>query len=239
MNRLRGDRAGGGFNELIRMPGELESATMRILMAKLISGLMLTCLLSGTAWAQGRIATIDLRRVFDNYWKKRQAEAALKDRQSDMEKEDRNMVDDYKKVKEDYQNLLASANDQAVAAEERDKRKGAAEEKLRRMKEMEDSIAQYERTARQTLADQSDRLRANILKEITNVVTAKAKVAGYSLVIDTAAETANRTPVFLFSNNENDITEAVLQQLNSTAPTDLAKPEEKPAADDKKKGAKQ
>jgi outer membrane protein len=212
---------------------------MRIAFGKLISGLALMCLLEGSAWAQGRIATIDLRRVFDNYWKKKQAEAALKDRQSDMEKEDRNMVDDYKKVKEDYQSLLGSANDQAVSAEERDKRKAAAEEKLRRMKEMEDSIAQYERTARQTLADQSDRLRANILKEITNVVTAKAKVAGFSLVIDTAAETANRTPVFLFSNSENDITQAVLDQLNSTAPTDLTKPEEKPVADEKKKGGKQ
>ena len=36
------------------------------------------------------------------------AEAALKDRQTDMEKEDRNMVDDYKKVKDEYQGLLAS-----------------------------------------------------------------------------------------------------------------------------------
>ena len=212
---------------------------MRIVFGKLISGLVLMCLLSSSAWAQGRIATIDLRRVFDNYWKKKQAEAALKDRQTDMEKEDRNMVDDYKKVKEDYQSLLANANDQAVSAEERDKRKAAAEEKLRRMKDMEESIAQYERQARTTIMEQSDRMRANILKEITNVVTAKAKVAGFSLVIDTAAETANRTPVFLFTNNENDITDAVLQQLNSTAPTDLTKPEEKPVADEKKKAGKQ
>jgi len=211
---------------------------MRIVLGKWIAGLVLVGLLSSSAWAQGRVATIDLRKVFDGYWKKRQAEAALKDRQSDMEKEDRNMVDDYKKVKEDYQSLLASANDQAVSSEERDKRKAAAEEKLRRMKEMEDSIAQYERTARQTLADQSDRLRANILKEITNVVTAKAKVAGFSMVIDTASETVNRTPVFLFSNNDNDITDSVLQQLNSSAPTDLTKPQEKPVADEKKKGGK-
>src|SRR5215831_18818428 len=153
---------------------------MRIVLSKLIAVLVLLCLLSSTAWAQGRIATIDLRRVFDNYWKKKQAEAALKDRQSDMEKEDRNMVDDYKKVKEDYQSLLASANDQAVSSEERDKRKAAAEEKLRRMKEMEDSIAQYERTARTTIMEQSDRMRANILTEIRNVVNAKAKAAGFS-----------------------------------------------------------
>src|SRR6516225_1020156 len=203
-----------------------------------IAGTVLMGLLSGSAMAQNRIATIDLRKVFDGYWKKKQAEAALKDRQTDMEKEDRNMVDDYKKVKEEYQSLLTSANDQAVSSDERDKRKNAAEEKLRRMKEMEDTIAQYERQARTTIGEQSQRMRSNILTEIRNVVNAKAKAGGFSLVIDTAAETINSTPVFLYSNNENDITEAVLQQLNATAPADALKTEEKTADADKKKDSK-
>ena len=214
---------------------------MKNMLLRFVPVIVLISLLPGSAFAQGRIATVDLRKVFDNYWKKKQAEASLKDRQTDMEKEDRNMVDDYKKIKDDYQSMLASANDQAVSSEEREKRKTAAEEKLRRMKEMEDSIAQYERTARTTIMEQSDRMRANILKEITNVVSAKAKVAGFSLVIDTASETANRTPVILFSNNENDITDSVLQQLNATAPTEIAKPEETTPAttqDKKKEGKK-
>ena len=188
---------------------------------------ILIALLSGSAMAQNRIATIDLRKVFDGYWKKKQAEAALKERQSDIEKEDRNMVDDYKKAKEEYQSLLTSANDQAVSSEERDKRKNAAEDKLRRMKEMEESIATYERQARTTIGEQSQRMRSNILSEIRNVVNSKAKAAGFSLVIDTAAETINSTPAFLYSNNENDITDSVLQQLNSTAPADAVKNEDK------------
>jgi Skp family chaperone for outer membrane proteins len=156
-----------------------------------------------------------------------------------MEKEDRNMVDDYKKAKEEYQTLLTSANDQAVSSEERDKRKTAAEEKLRRMKEMEDSIAQYERQARTTIGEQSQRMRSNILAEIRNVVNAKAKAGNFSLVIDTAAESINSTPVFMYSSNENDITDAVLQQLNATAPADPLKTDEKPTGkDDKKKDNK-
>jgi Skp family chaperone for outer membrane proteins len=211
---------------------------MMNLLRGLVVSLALISLTGGSALGQSKMATIDLRRVFDGYWKKRQAEAALKDRQTDMEKEDRNMVDDYKKVKEEYQSLLAGANDQAVSSDERDKRKNAAEEKLRRMKEMEDTIAQYERQARTTIGEQSQRMRSNILTEIRNVVNAKAKAGGFSLVIDTAAETINSTPVFLYSNNENDITEAVLQQLNATAPADALKTEEKTADADKKKDSK-
>jgi outer membrane protein len=197
------------------------------LLRRVLVGLLFASLLGGSAMAQNRIATVDLRKVFDGYWKKRQAEAALKERQTDMEKEDRNMVDDYKKVKEDYQSLLSSANDQAVSSEERDKRKSAAEEKLRRMKEMEDNIASYERQARTTIGEQSQRMRSNILTEIRNVVNSKAKAAGYFMVIDTAAESINTTPVFLYVTAENDITDSVLQQLNSTAPADALK-EEKP-----------
>lgn len=213
---------------------------MMNLLRRIIPGLLLLSMLGGNALAQNRIATVDLRKVFDGYWKKKQAEAALKDRQTDMEKEDRNMVDDYKKAKDDYQSLLTSANDQAVSTEERDKRKNAAEDKLRRIKEMEDTIAQYERQARTTIGEQSQRMRSNILTEIRNVVNSKAKAAGYFLVIDTAAESINSTPVFLYANNETDITDAVLQQLNATAPADALKADDKTIdkPDNKKDGKK-
>jgi hypothetical protein len=67
------------------------------------------------------------------------------------------------------------------------------------------------------------------------VVNAKAKAANLSLVMDTAAETLNSTPVFLYTNNENDITDSVLQQLNATAPADALKADDKPAEPDTKK----
>src|SRR5204862_4514246 len=127
---------------------------------------MLLLLLTSEAWAQGRIATVDLRKVFDTYWKTKQASASLKDRAADMEKEHKNMLEDWKKAKEDYQGLLAGANDQAVSSDERDKRKKSAEEKLKYIKDTEDTIIQYEKQARSTLDDQRRRMRDNILSEI-------------------------------------------------------------------------
>ncbi|HWH68155.1 MAG TPA: OmpH family outer membrane protein, partial [Candidatus Sulfotelmatobacter sp.] len=187
---------------------------MKDVLRKLVAGLVLVTLLSSSAWAQGRIATIDLRKTFDGYWKTKQASAALKERQADMEKEDKNMIEDYKKAKEEYQKLLASTSDSAVSGEERDKRKKAAEDKLKQLKDLEDTITQYERQARNTLNEQTTRMRSNILAEIRNVVNGKAKAAGFSMVLDTAAESVNNTPVMLYSNNENDITDQVLKELN-------------------------
>jgi Skp family chaperone for outer membrane proteins len=69
-------------------------------------------------------------------------------------------------------------------------------------------------------------MRENILAEIKTVVNSKAKMGSYSLVIDTAAESINKTPVVMFSNGENDITASVLTQLNAMAPP-TAKEEKK------------
>jgi outer membrane protein len=213
---------------------------MKHLLGKIIPGLLLISLLSSSAWAQGRLATVDLRKVFDGYWKTKKADAQLKERAADMEKEHKTMLDDWKKGKEDYSTLLGDANNQVLSPEERDKRKKSAEDKLKQLKETEDTIQQYERQARTTLDEQRKRMRDSILEEIKTALTAKAKSAGYSLVIDIAAESANTTPVVLYCNNENDMTSAILDQLNANAPVELLKTDDKASEkkDDKKKDEK-
>lgn len=207
----------------------LTERIMRTLL-KITLVLLVTGLMALSAAAQGRIATVDLGKIFDGYWKTKQAEAALKDRATDLEKEHKGMIDDYKKRNEEYQKLLADANDQAVSAEEREKRKKNAETKLKEMKDLQETVAQFERQARTTLDEQKMRMRNNLLGEIRTAINSKAKSVGYALVLDTAAESAKNTPVLLYSNGDNDMTDAVIQQLNVTAPADAAKPAEaKPA----------
>lgn len=195
---------------------------MKSILRPLLAVVFCFCL-AGPALAQSRIATVDLRKLFDNYWRTKQADAVLKDQAADMDKEHKGFVDDWTKAKEDYQKLLTSANDQAVSAEERDRRKAAAEKKLLDIKELEQTIQQYERTATTTINEKKMRMRSNILSEIRAVINAKAKSVGYALVLDTAAETKDATPVVVYASSENDLTDAVLTQLNASAPADLPK----------------
>src|SRR5208282_5523830 len=195
----------------------------------IVPALLLVSLMNTTAWGQGRLATVDLHKVFDNYWKTKQADAALKDRAADIEKEHKSMLDDWKKAKVEYQTLLTEANNQTFSLEEREKRKKSAEDKLKQIKDSEDAIAQYERQARTTLDEQRKRMRDSIVEEIRTTVNGKAKSAGYALVLDTVAESANNTPIVLYSNNENDMTDAVLAQLNAGAPAETLKTDEQKA----------
>ena len=114
--------------------------------------------------------------------------------------------------------LIEKANDQAISAEERTKNKLSADKKMAELKETEQSINDFERRSRSKLADKQRIKREDIFKEIRAVIDAKSKAAGFSLLIDVAAESANGTPVILYSNGENDITETILTQLNATAP---------------------
>ncbi len=200
---------------------------MKYLLKVLVPGLLLLGMLTGSAWAQNRVATIDLRKVFDGYWKTRQADASLKERAADMDKEFKNMRDDFQKAKDDYEKLLTSANDQAVSPDEREKRKKAAEDKLKYLRDQDDTINQYRRQATSTLEEQKRRMRENLLGEIRVLVNGRAKSDGFSMVIDVAADSANLTPVVLFNDNKNDITDEILKQLNAAAPPDALKPEPK------------
>lgn len=172
---------------------------------------------------------MDLGKVFDGYWKTKQAEAALKDRVAELEKEAKGMGEDLKKGNEEYQKLLVSANDQAVSSDEREKRKKNAETKLKELKDLQETLGQFERQARTTLDEQRLRLRNNLLGDIKLALNSKARSAGFALVLDTAAESVKNTPVVLYTNGDNDLTEAVLQQINTTAPADALKPSEKTA----------
>jgi outer membrane protein len=175
--------------------------------------------LASAALAQGKIGTIDMRKVFDDYHKTRTADAELKDRAAELDKERKLLVDSYTKIKEEYDKALDSANDPIVSAEEREKRKKAAENRLLELRAKEQEIGVFDREARSNLDERQRRMRDKILEEIRSFITAKAKAEGFMLVLDTSsADPRMLPPVVLYSSGENDLTTAILNQLNLTAP---------------------
>lgn len=199
-------------------------------MKKLLFTLLLAYGVAGFA-AETRIGTIDLRKVFDNYWRTKVADANLKDQAADLEKERKAMFDQYEKTRDNYRKLLDSANDPAVSADERDKRKKSAENELLSLRTQEERVRQFDNTSKTTLTEKQRRVRDQILAEIKDKIKAKAKAGNYSMVLDTAAETVNGTPFVPYaSGTDNDITDAVLNELNINAPKDLPKTDSKPAS---------
>jgi len=202
---------------------------MKLIKTALASSVLGLALLGGTevsAQAQPKIATIDLRKVFDGYYKTKQADVSLKEEATAMEKDRKEMVDNFKKGEEEWKKLIDKANDQAVSGEEREKSKQAGEKKLLELREMEQMITQFNRNATEKLGTKQKRMREKILAEIREVITTKARTSNYTVVLDSASDSFNQTPILLYTNGENDLTDTVLTEINASGPATL-KPAEK------------
>jgi outer membrane protein len=214
---------------------------IKIPVAKLIFTATVLLSLAMPMQAQTKTGIINLKKVFDSYWKTKQADSQLKERAGEFDKQRKELIDGYQKANEEYQKLLEGANDQTLSTDEKEKRKKSAESKLREIKEIETQVTQFDRTARTTLSEQQRRMRDAILREIQDIISTKSKAAGYTMVWDSAAESANNTPILIYHNGENDISDEVLTQLNANAPAEFLKPaaekspEAKPTKDDKEK----
>src|ERR1041385_9205747 len=202
---------------------------MKTFLKWLIPTVLVFAALARPAFAQSnKIGTVDLNRALTNYWKTKQADVALKKHKEDVETEARERIDNIQKAQDDYKKLDADARDPAVSSEERDKRKKAAVDKLKDIEDMKNDFDRFDRRTGTELREEYFRVLGNLLTEIRAVINSKAKAGGFTLVLDSAAQTPDRTPVIFYTTAE-DLTAPVLAQLNAGAPTEPP-PDKKPAA---------
>ena len=188
--------------------------------AKLAATILAAAFFAATATAQEpvKISTVDLLKAFDSYWKTKLSNDQLKERGADFDKARIGMIDDLNLLREDYNRLNASIQDQANSEEKRADDQKKAQVKLAEYKRLEQQIIEYNKNAQKTLADQTQRLRKGRLEEIQEIVSAKAKELGYDWVIDSSQDVMlPRTPTVLYTNGKNDITAVVMDLLNETA----------------------
>src|SRR5580765_3150237 len=175
---------------------------MNISLQKFGLALALVTLFGISAPAQVRIATVDLNKAFNSYWKKREAESVLKDEQTKMEKKLKDLQEEYKGINESYQKLLDSASDPAVSTEEREKRKGQADDKLKQLKQKQDEFMSEKSSADVSLQERRKSTITRIPAEIRSVVAARAKSANYTLVLDSG----NEGSFVIYASGDTDIT---------------------------------
>ena len=208
-------------------------------LAKMAATLLAAFCLTGNGTAQEpvKIATIDLLKAFDSYWKTKLSNDQLRERGGDFDKARIGMIDDLTLLREEYNRLNASNQDQANSEEKRADDQKKAQVKLADYKRLEQQIIEFNKNAQKTLADQTNRLRKGRLEEIQAAVSVKAKELGYDLVIDSSQDVLlPRTPTVLYTNGKNDLTALIIEILNKDAagkykPSEPAEPTvEKPAA---------
>jgi Skp family chaperone for outer membrane proteins len=166
--------------------------------------------------AQPKIATVDLRKLLNDYYKTKLANANLEQRKAELSKDLKDMADGLDKAQKDYKELLTQAGDPALSDTERDRRKQALGDKTKEIKDSQSAYDTFSRQAQVQLQDEVQRMTQKLLGEIQTAVSNKAKIAGYSLVINSTSDAV------VYSKGDSDLTTDVLAQLNAGAPIDLA-----------------
>jgi outer membrane protein len=178
--------------------------------------LMLT-LVAPSVFAQTKIAGVDMKKLFNGYYKTRLAQNALEARKGELQKTIKDMADDFDKAEADYKLSLDQANDQAISADERDRRKQAVTDKLKDLTERKNQIDDFQRQVQAQLAEQNQRMTANLVTEIQGFVTDTAKAGGYTMVVNTSGN-----EIVIYASDTIDLTAAVLKRENVGAPIDVS-----------------
>jgi len=192
---------------------------MKIVCTTLLTLMLLTAL-ALPAMAQTKVATVDMRKIFNAYYKTKLASDALDKRKVELHKDIKDMEDGLEKAQEDYKHLSVQVDDPAVSADERNRRTAALTDANKDISDRKANLESYSRQAQTQLSEQSQRMTSNLVSEIQKVVADRAKVEGYTLVLNSAT-----TEVVVYSaTGVNDLSDEVIKQLNAGAPIDLTSP---------------
>src|SRR5438874_13383454 len=186
-------------------------------MKKFVSMLFgLTLAFPIAAFAQGtlKIGTVDVRRAFDEYTRKKEADAKLNDARNAAQKEFTDRADAYKKALDEINNLNKQLESPALSAEKKTQIAKERDDKIANIKNMEREINDFRQTRERQLQEQAMRMREGIVKEITDIVMDKVKTNHMDLVFDRSGMSLNGVPVVMYAPDNVDFTNDIIAVLN-------------------------
>jgi len=178
---------------------------------------------AGVAQESLKIATVDLAKAFESYWKTALSNKQVAERRADFVKIEQGLIEDINLAREEHARLYQSSMDPANSKEKQEADTKKAIEKRRDHEGLLRRLDEYRRNRQNTMGQMSARLSRARIDEIKEVISTKAKEGSYDIVLNTAQNTANTTAV-LYTVGKNDLTDSVIAELNADAPKEFEKP---------------
>lgn len=186
-------------------------------MKRLILCAMIACITTGVMQprvARGEsIAVVNVELVIQQYDAARTAEARLEERAREFSEENERMLQRYRRLQEEFEELRDQSLDPALTDEARAQRRRAAEEAMREIAEYEQEIRATTAQRRQQLEQQRQRIFASLLNTIRAAIARHAELNNFTLVLD-ASDVAGSVSAVLYHQPAHDITHDVIERLN-------------------------
>jgi outer membrane protein len=179
-----------------------------------------TVLVSGTASAQTqmKIGIVDMKRVFQEYYKTKDAEKKVNEDKSKAKKDLDQRNNTYQNLIEKWNDAQKIVQDKLVNAELKAQKKAEADKIASEIKALEREIDEFRRRREQQLQEQVMRMRKGLLDDISQRVEEKSKFDNYDLVFDKSGVSPSGVKFLLHSKDAVDFSNQVLAELNKNAP---------------------
>lgn len=180
-------------------------------------------LTAGAALAAGtgeaKIGVVDMARIMDAYPDTKAAEVSLDKQKADFEKERKDMLEEFRALRDQYEEARKEAENPAWSEPERKKKAEAAQAKLALLDDKRQLAREKSELAQKQLSDQTLRMRQRILEKLRQIVSEYAEKNGYTLVLDGAVGVTSLPPV-IYRQDALDITDAILKIIAPEPPAD-------------------
>ena len=172
------------------------------------------------ASADLKIAVVDLSKAFDQYYKTKDAQALLKQKQDGYQKEIQELINDYERMGQEAQTLDKAANDPTLSDSARKDKAGALQAKKQDLVNLQNKIQEMKVERTREIQEELFRRHKEIVDEISKIITDYSGPQGYDLVIDkSSASAASGVSIVLYNSTKLlDITTDVITMLNKSAP---------------------
>ena len=184
-----------------------------------------------------KIGTVDMKKVFENYYKTKDAEARINEARNAAKKEMDDRMDVYNKGVNEVKKMNEEIESPALGKEAKETKTKARDEKVGELNTLQREINEFRQTREKQLQEQSVRMRGGIVDEINKIVEAKVKSENFDVVFDKSGPSLNGVPIVLYSRDAFEFTDEVIKALNKNKGKDEPAPKADAAKGDAAKPA--
>lgn len=156
-----------------------------------------------------KMLTVDAGELYAKYNKANEARDKFSQAAENAQKEVDDMIQEGLKIGDEYNDLLAKANNPALTEAAKKKFLDEAGEKAKLIEDKQRQIAQYQQQATETLSQRNQSLMNLHLNDMKEVCAKIAKDNGANLVLNTTGV------LVMYADEKTDITQEAIAVLNA------------------------
>lgn len=177
--------------------------------------------LSATANAELKVATVDVQKLFSDYYKTHEAQAEVDKAAQTVQQTNNTRAETIKKMEADFNEMVKKLQDPMLNEKDKKDLEQKAQIKRQEVIALEQERRGFVERQLKSLQEQMKLRSANIMTEITKITEGIATKASYDLVLDKSAQALRSNQVFVYTKPSMDITPTVMKELNKDAPKDF------------------